>query len=138
MFKKPLPDKPENLIHNELATQQNCRSIHLLGGNYALIVVLHFLPMKNLIKLNPASFILGAILGGVAIFTVAADKAQTTEWSYRAAYDGLEYDSPGYYEQYLNKVATNGWEVVSGQLFHPTDGTLVGAHVYVILRHSKK
>lgn len=98
--------------------------------------------MKTPIQINPMSFILGVIVGGLAIFTVGADfsgdKSQTVGWSYRVAYDGLQYDSPGYYEQYLNKVATNGWEVVSGQLFHSADGTLEGAHVYVVLRHLKQ
>ena len=95
--------------------------------------------MKNLIKINPTSFILGAVLGGLAIFTIAADSQHPTAWSYKVAYDSLEYYSPGCYEQVLTKVATNGWEVVSGQLIPPSDPTaLTGAHVYVILRHPKQ
>ena len=95
--------------------------------------------MKNLIKINPVSFILGAILGGLAIFTIAADSQRSSVWDYKVAYDSLQYNSYGYYEQVLNKVATNGWEVVSAQLIPPSDpAALTGAHVYVVLRHSKQ
>ena len=95
--------------------------------------------MKNLIKINPTSFILGAVLGGLAIFTIAADSQRPTVWDYKVTYDSLKYCTSGDYQQVLNKVATNGWEVVSGQLIPASDPTdLTGAHVYVVLRHPKQ
>lgn len=103
-------------------------------------------PMKNLIKINPTSFILGAVLGGLTIFTTAAESPNPTVWSYKVEYDALIFDSPGHYSQFLNKVATNGWEIVSTQFVPPTgvkdtSGAPFGdeskAHVYVVLRHPK-
>src|SRR5262249_40207758 len=62
---------------------------------------------ENLIKINPTSFILGAVLGGLVIFTTAADSPNPTAWSYHVEYDALILNSPAHYSQYLNKVATN-------------------------------
>jgi len=95
--------------------------------------------MKNLIKINPTGFILGAVLGGVAIFTIAADNQHPIIWEYKVVADDLQYNVPWAYSALINQTATNGWEVVSSQLFPPADpNALKGARAYVVLRHAKQ
>ena len=92
--------------------------------------------MKNLIKINPTSFILGAILGGVAIFTIAADSQRPTAWDYKVVYDGLKYNNYAVYTDLLNQTATNGWEVVSAQLIPRPD--FPGPEAWIVLKHPKQ
>jgi hypothetical protein len=95
--------------------------------------------MKKLIKINPASFILGAVLGGLGIFTIAADSQHPITWEYKVVGDDLQYNVPWAYSAYINQTATNGWEVVSSQLFPPADpNALKGARAFVVLRHPKQ
>src|ERR1017187_3964548 len=74
--------------------------------------------MKNLIKINPTSFILGAILGGLAIFTIAADNQHSTVWTYRVLERPGLFPSDADYTGNLTRYATstNGWEFVSAQI----------------------
>jgi hypothetical protein len=95
--------------------------------------------MKNFIKINSTSFILGAVLGGLAIFTVAADSHHANTWEYKVVADDLPYNVPWAYSALINQAATNGWEVVSSQLFPPTDPSgLKGARAFVVLKHPKQ
>jgi hypothetical protein len=90
-------------------------------------------------KKQIVGFILGTLFGGVIIFTIGADSQHPTAWDYKVVYDSMQYTAPGFCEDVIKKVATNGWEVVSAQVIPPTDPTaLVGAHVYVVLKHPKQ
>jgi hypothetical protein len=93
--------------------------------------------MKN--PINPLSFILGAAIGGLAVFTIAAEKQRPATWDYKVVRDDLKYNVPDFYSELVNQNATNGWEVVSSQLFpnRPEGNALDGARVYIVLKHSK-
>lgn len=93
--------------------------------------------MKKLMKINPASFICGAVLSGLAIFTIAADSRRPTNWEYKAEYEQVK----GYQcTTTLNEAATNGWELVTSQIIPKSRGealSLDDVVVYVVLRHKK-
>ena len=102
----------------------------------------HTLPMKNLIKINPTSFILGAILGGVAIFTIAADSKRPTAWDYRVVEQDVGCVAVAHYTPALAnlaKSATNGWEFVSVQIVPdgPKDSPCVPGQVFMVQRRPK-
>ena len=94
--------------------------------------------MKNPIKINPLSFILGAAIGGLAVFTIAAGAQRPAAWDYKVVSDRLKYNVPDFYSELVNQNATNGWEPVSSQLIpnRPDANTLDGALVYIVLKHS--
>ena len=95
--------------------------------------------MKNLIKINPTSFILGAVAGGLALFTIAADSQRPSNWEYKVVAGDLQYNTPWAYSAFINQAASNGWDVVGSQLFRPADPSdLNGAHAFVVLRHPKQ
>lgn len=74
--------------------------------------------MKNLIKINPASFILGAIVGGITIFTIAADSQHPAVWNYKVVEKTTSYKPPFLdYAGALNQavVENNGWDIVGSQ-----------------------
>jgi hypothetical protein len=82
--------------------------------------------MKNFIKINPTSFILGAVLGGLIIFTIGADSQHTPAWNYIAIEKKLSVKPPFLdYTGALNQTAAEnkGSEIVSSQFF-PGDDTL--------------
>jgi hypothetical protein len=80
-----------------------------------------------------------AVLGGLVIFTIAADSQHSITWEYKVVDGDLQYNVPWAYSTLINQTATNGWEVVSSQLFPPADpNALNGAHAYVVLRRSKQ
>ena len=65
------------------------------------------------------SFILGAVVGGLAIFTIAADSHHPTTLEYRAVGEDVAFKSASWYNLALTKLAktsTNGWEFVSVQI----------------------
>jgi hypothetical protein len=74
--------------------------------------------MKNLIKINSTSFILGAVLGGLAIFTIAAESQHPTVWDYRVIEQGIMFPSDKDDTEALARYTktTNGWEFVSVQM----------------------
>lgn len=81
---------------------------------------------------------MGAVLGGVAIFTVAADNHPPTVWEYNATYEQI----PAYlYTKTLNKTTTNGWELVSSQIIPKSPGAALSTDdvvLYMVLRHPKQ
>ncbi len=90
--------------------------------------------MKNL-----TSFVLGAIVGGIAIFTIAAESHHPTAWSYRVVEQDAKYATFGDYTEAIAKSATNGWEFVSAQFIpNPPGGTFDGARVMIIQKQAKE
>jgi hypothetical protein len=90
-------------------------------------------------KKQISGFILGALFGGAAIFTIAADSHNPTAWDYKAVIEQLPYNQHDYYSQALNQAATNGWEIVSTQIV-PKSSEIVSTEnvgLYIILRHPK-
>jgi hypothetical protein len=101
--------------------------------------------MKNLIKINPTSFILGAVLGGLAIFTIAADSQHPTVWNYRVIEQGILFPSDKDDTEALARYtsATNGWEFVSAQILaDPITAQSTGAasacKMIIIQKQAKK
>jgi hypothetical protein len=94
--------------------------------------------MKNLIKINPASFILGAVFGGVAIFTMAASGQHTAGWRYRVVEQDAKYSESGSYTEAIAKSATNGWEFVSAQFMPKPGDVFAGASVMIIQKQAKE
>jgi hypothetical protein len=95
--------------------------------------------MKNLIKINPTSFILGAVFGGVAIFTVAADSHHPTDWRYRVVEQDCRYFTYGDYTEAIAKSATNDWEFVSAQIIpKSSEDVFEGARVMIIQKQAKE
>ncbi len=93
--------------------------------------------MKNLIKVNPKSFILGAVLGALVIFTIAAESQRSTVWNYRV----VEQKVPAYlYEKTITDTATNGWELVSSQIVlkERENPSLSDSVVYMVLKQPKR
>ena len=101
-------------------------------------MVFNTLSIKSVNQINSSSFLLGAVLGGLAIFTIAADSQHPPHWQYQAVQGDLQYNVPWAYSALLNQTATNGWELVSAQLFPPADpNDLKGAHAYMVLRRAQ-
>ena len=102
-----------------------------------LKVVLN-LTMKKLIHVDPKSLVFGAILGGFAIFTIAADSRPSTTWEFNA----VQQQIPAYlYKKTLNETATNGWELVGSQIIPKSPGAALSTDeviVYMVLRHPKR
>jgi hypothetical protein len=93
--------------------------------------------MKNLIKITPMSFILGAVFGGLVIFTIAAQSQRPNVWNYRV----VEQKVPAYlYEKTVNDAATNGWELVSSQIIlkQPENASLSDSVVYLLLKQPRR
>lgn len=98
--------------------------------------------MKNLIKINPASFIFGAILGGITVFTIAADSQHPAVWNYRVVEKTTSFKPPFLdYAGALNQaVAENrGWDIVGSQ-FMPdnTHGAFPENTIKIVLRQPGK
>ncbi len=92
--------------------------------------------MNNLIKVNPKSFILGAVFGGLAILMIAAESKRPVVWNYRVVQEKV----PAYlYEKTVNDAATNGWELVSSQIILKETGTpsLSDGIIYMVLKQPK-
>jgi hypothetical protein len=93
--------------------------------------------MKNLINVDPKSLIIGALLGGLAIFTIAADSRRSTAWEYNTVYQQI----PAYlYTKTINETATNGWELVGSQIIPKAAVAALSTDdvvVYMVLRHPK-
>jgi len=95
--------------------------------------------MKNLIKINPTSFILGAVFGGLAIFTVAAGNQHPTDYRYRVVEQDAKYFTSTCGTEEIAKAATNGWEFVSAQIIpNPPGGVMDGARVMIIQKQPKE
>lgn len=95
--------------------------------------------MKNFIKINPTSFILGAVFGGFAIFTVAADGQHHMDYRYRVVEQGAKYFTSTCGTEEIAKAATNGWEFVSAQIIpNPPGGVFDGAKVMIIQKQPKE
>jgi hypothetical protein len=95
--------------------------------------------MKTLIKISPASFILGAVFGGLAIFTMGADTHRPTDWNYRVVEEDIKYFQKDYCADVINKAATNSWEFVSAQIIpNPPGDIFDGAKVIIIQRQAKQ
>ncbi len=93
--------------------------------------------MKSLIKVNPKSFIFGALFGGLVILTVAAESQRPTIWNYKVVVQKV----PSYlYEKTVNDAATNGWELVSSQIVlrEPETPSLSDSVVYMVLKQPKR
>lgn len=69
--------------------------------------------------LNPAfmktkTFLAGAVFGALVAFCFGAADDQTTSWEYSVQMHDLGYGTcnDSYYTKALNRMATNGWEVL--------------------------
>lgn len=103
----------------------------------------HSLTMKKQIKINPASFILGALIGGFAIFTIAADSQHSAAWEYRVVEEDVVCVAPAHYNLALAKLAsteTNGWESVSAQIVpNPSaPSPCIPGQVFMVQRRAKQ
>jgi hypothetical protein len=58
------------------------------------------------------SFVLGALLGAIAVFGVAADSPSAQPEKIKWQFATFEY-WPGSLDHQLNSLADNGWEIVS-------------------------
>ena len=89
---------------------------------------------------NSTSFILGAVAGGLTIFTIAADSHRpTTDWRYRVVEQSAKYSTFGDFTEAIAKSATNGWEFVSAQFIpNPPGGVFDGARVMIIQKQPKE
>ena len=88
-------------------------------------------------KKQISGFILGALFGGVVIFTIAADSSHPTVWEYKAVNEKV----PSYlYTKTLNDATTNGWELVSSQIIlkEPETPSLSDSVVFMVLKHPKQ
>ncbi len=95
--------------------------------------------MKTLFKISPASFILGAIFGGLAIFTVGADSHQSTAWNYRVVEEDTKYFQKDSCADAIASAATNNWDFVSAQIIpNPPGGVFDGARIMIIQRQPKQ
>ena len=87
---------------------------------------------------NSTSFTLGAIVGGLAIFTIAAASQHQTEWRYRVVEEDAKYFTKDCGTEEIARAATNGWEFVSAQIIpNPPGGVMDGARVMVIQKQPK-
>jgi hypothetical protein len=94
--------------------------------------------MKNLIQINLTSFILGAVFGGLAVFTVAVGH-RPTHWRYRVVEQDAKYFHHECGTEEIAKAATNGWEFVSAQIIpNPPGGVMDGARVMIIQKQPKE
>ena len=90
--------------------------------------------MKNL-----TSFVLGAVVGGIAIFTIASDSHHSTDWRYRVVEQDAKYFTSTCGTEEIAKAATNGWEFVSAQIIpNPPGGVMDGARVMIIQKQPKE
>jgi hypothetical protein len=89
--------------------------------------------MKNL-----TSFVLGAVVGGIAIFTIAADSHHSIDWRYRVVEQDAKYATFGDYTEAIAKSATNGWEFVSAQFIPNPGDVFAGAKVMIIQKQAKE
>lgn len=96
-------------------------------------------------KKQISSFIIGALFGGILIFTMAADSRHPAAWDYKVVYEALKYNQYQSYSDALNEAATNGWEVVSSQVFPNSfpnsPGEIAGTErvgLCIVLRHPKQ
>ena len=88
---------------------------------------------------NSTSFILGALVGGFAIFTIAADSSHQTEWRYRVVEEDAKYFTHNCGTEEIAQAATNGWEFVSAQIIpNPPGGVMDGARVMIIQKQPKE
>jgi hypothetical protein len=88
---------------------------------------------------NSTSFILGVLVGGLAIFTIAADSHHSTDWRYRVVEQDAKYFTQNCGEDEIAKAATNGWEFVSAQIIpNPPGGVMDGARVMIIQKQPKE
>ena len=88
---------------------------------------------------NITSFILGVAIGGIAIFTIAADSHHSTDWRYRVVEQSAKYSTFGDFTEAITKSATNGWEFVSAQFIpNPPGGVFDGARVMIIQKQPKQ
>ena len=73
-------------------------------------------------KFQIQSFVLGALLGAIAVIGIAADSPSTrpakVKWQY-GTFDSL----PGSLAQQLDGLADKGWEVVSVSMYAMPDST---------------
>ena len=97
--------------------------------------------MKNLIKINPTSFILGAVLGGLAVFTIAADSQHPPVWNYMVVEKTTSMKPPFLdYAGALNQAAVEnkGWDIVGSQ-FIPDDtrDAFKNDTIKIVLRQAK-
>ena len=89
--------------------------------------------MKIFLRINAMSFVLGAVFGGVAIFTIAADSHQPPAWRYRVVEQDAKYFTHDCGTEEIARAATNGWEFVSAQIIpNPPGGVMDGARVMII------
>jgi hypothetical protein len=90
--------------------------------------------MKNL-----TSFVLGAVVGGASIFTIAADSHHSTDWRYRVVEQDAKYFANNCGTEEIAKTATNGWEFVSVQIIpNPPGGVMDGARVMITQKQPKE
>ena len=91
-------------------------------------------------KKQITAFILGSVIGSLAIFAIGADSKHPEAWDYKVIIGDLKYDQQDYYTDALKQVATNGWEIVSTQAVPKTPGIISteGAGLYIVLRHAKQ
>jgi hypothetical protein len=86
-------------------------------------------------------FILGMLLGGAIIFTIAADNRHPATWDYKVMDEELKYNQHDYYSEALNQAATNGWEIVSSQIVPKSSDVMSSTEsvrLYIVLRHPKQ
>jgi hypothetical protein len=89
--------------------------------------------MKNFLRINATSFVLGAVFGGAAIFTIAADNRQPAAWRYRVVEQDAKYFTHDCGTEEIAKATTNGWDFVSAQIIpNPPGGVMDGARIMII------
>jgi hypothetical protein len=95
-------------------------------------------------KKQIAGFILGMLLGGVIIFTVASDDQHPRTWDYKVVITDLKYNVYTCYTDALKQAATNGWEVVSSQVVPnsseivSTENSTASVGLYIVLRRPEQ
>lgn len=91
------------------------------------------LVLPSLTMKNSTSFILGVVVGSLAIFTIAAGSHHQTEWRYRVVEEDAKYFTKDCGTEEIAKATTDGWEFVSAQIIpNPPGGVMDGAKVMII------
>ena len=105
-------------------------------GNLLPNTVFFILVMKTFLKIHPASFILGAVIAGVAVFAMGADSHHPTAWTYRVVEQDMKYTTYAEATQAIGRAqaATDNWEFVSAQIIPNPGDIFTGAKMMIIER----
>ena len=111
-----------------------------VSGNLFPKTVFDILFMKTFLKIHPASFILGAVFAGVAVFAIGADSHHPTVWKYRVVEQDMRYTTYAEATEAIGRAqaATNGWEFVSAQIIPTPGDVFAGAKMWIIQRQPEQ